>query len=201
MKIYILRHEDRTMDGTFFSPLTQDGLDNAVKLIELLNKYNIDCIYSSPFIRTLQTVYPYAKSKGLKINADHSLAEIQHPHIIPVKSFQITLPLYIAEQFNCNPNYTSSLDPQFHVYPEDEQSVNNRVKQFITKLINEKLDSNHNVLIVTHQIVCNCLLKLATKKIKELKIDASYNYPKGGMTKIFDTAEWTFKPINWKYII
>jgi 2,3-bisphosphoglycerate-dependent phosphoglycerate mutase len=90
MKIYILRHEDRTMDGTFFSPLTQDGLDNAVKLIELLNKYNIDCIYSSPFIRTLQTVYPYAKSKGLKINADHSLSEIQHPHIIPVKSFQIT---------------------------------------------------------------------------------------------------------------
>ena len=34
MKIFILRHEDRTMDGTFFSPLTQDGLDKSIKLIE-----------------------------------------------------------------------------------------------------------------------------------------------------------------------
>ena len=68
MKIYILRHEDRTMDGTFFSPLTQDGLDNSIKLIDVLNKCKIDTIYSSPFIRTLQTVLPYAKSRNLKIN-------------------------------------------------------------------------------------------------------------------------------------
>ena len=35
MKIYILRHEDRTMDCTFFSPLTQKGLENAIDLIHI----------------------------------------------------------------------------------------------------------------------------------------------------------------------
>jgi broad specificity phosphatase PhoE len=201
MKIFILRHEDRTMDGTFFSPLTQEGLDNSIKLIEILNKCQIDVIYSSPFIRTLQTVLPYSKSKNLKINLEHSLSEIQHPHLIPVKSYQINLPLYIAEQFNYNSHYTSYLDPSNHTYPEDEKSVNNRVKKFITKLITETIDSKHNVLIVTHQIVCNSLLKFATKKAKGLNIDATYNYPKGGLTKIFDTNEWCFEPMNWKFII
>ncbi len=201
MKIFILRHEDRTMDGTFFSPLTQEGLDKSIKLIEILNKCQIDVIYSSPFIRTLQTVLPYSKSKNVKINLEHSLAEIQHPHLIPVKSYQINLPQYIAEQFNYNPSYTSYLDPANHTYPEDEKSVNNRVKNFITKLISETIHTKHNVLIVTHQIVCNMLLKIATRKAKGVNIDSTYNYPRGGLTKIFDTEEWCFKPMNWKFII
>ena len=201
MKIFILRHEDRTMDGTFFSPLTQEGLDNSIKLIEILNKCNIDVIYSSPFIRTLQTVLPFSKSRNIKINLEHSLSEIQHPHLIPIKSYQINLPQYIAEQFNYNPNYSSSLDPTFHIYPEDEKSVCARVKKFISKLINETVDSKHNILIVTHQIVCNCLLKISTKKLKDINIETTYNYPKGGVTKIFDTSEWGFEPINWKFII
>ena len=201
MRIYILRHEDRTMDGTFFSPLTQDGLDNSIKLIEILTKCKIDTIYSSPFIRTLQTVLPYSKSRNLKINLEHSLSEIQHPHLIPVKSFQINLPLYIAEQFNYNPLYTSCLNPSNHVYPENEKNVSARVKRFISQVIKEMMDKDVNILIVTHQIVCNCLLKTATKKIPGITIDNSYNYPKGGLTKIFDKTDWVFEPINWKFIM
>jgi broad specificity phosphatase PhoE len=200
MKLFILRHEDRTMDATMFSPLTKEGLDNSIKLIEKINKCDIDIIFSSPFIRTLQTVLPYSKSKKININIEHSLSEIQHPHLIPVKSYQINLPIYIAEQFNYNPNYTSYLDPAHHIYPEDEKCVCNRVKKFISKLINEMIDTKHNILIVTHQIVCNCLLKLATKQLKDINIETTYNYPKGGITKIFDTNEWLFEPINWKYI-
>jgi broad specificity phosphatase PhoE len=200
MKIYILRHEDRTMDGTFFSPLTADGLENAVKLIEVLDRCKIDYIYSSPFIRTLQTVYPYVKKRNLKINVDHSLSEIQHPHLIPVKSFQINLPTYIAEQFCCNPAYISTLDPIRHNYPEDDRSVCSRVKAFLAKLIREKINTNHNILIVTHQIVCNCILKKATRRYQDVVIELHSNYPKGGVTKVFDTDEFIFEPINWKYV-
>ena len=201
MKIYILRHEDRTMDATFFSPLTKDGLDNSIKLIKILNKCEIDTIYSSPFIRTLQTVLPFSKSNDININIEHSLSEIQHPHLIPIKSYQINLPIYIAEQFNYNSNYTSYLDPANHKYPEDEKSVSSRIKNFISKLINEMIDTKHNILIVTHQIVCNSLLKLATKKIQDINIDTTYNYPKGGITQIFDKDEWIFEPINWTFKI
>lgn len=201
MKIYILRHEDRTMDGTFFSPLTQDGLDNSIKLIETLTKCEINVIYSSPFIRTLQTVFPYAKSKKININLEHSLSEIQHPHLIPLKSYQINLPQYIAEQFNYNPLYNSYLNPLNHKYPETKEHVNDRVKEFISKLINEKIKTNDNILISTHQIVCNTLLKFATRNNNGLNIDSTYNYPKGALTKIFDTKEWLFKPINWEFIM
>ena len=201
MKIYILRHEDRTMDGTFFSPLTQDGLDNSIKLIKILADCKINTIYSSPFIRTLQTVLPYSKSRNIKINLEHSLSEIQHPHLIPVKSYQINLPLYIAEQFNYNPLYVSCLNPSNHVYPEDEKNVLARVKKFISQVVREMMNKEVNILIVTHQIVCNCLLKTATKKIPGITIDNSYNYPKGGLTKIFDKTDWIFEPINWKFIV
>ena len=38
MKIYILRHEDRTMDLTFFSPLTKNGLEKSINLISYIKK-------------------------------------------------------------------------------------------------------------------------------------------------------------------
>ena len=63
MKIYILRHEERTIDASFFSPLTKQGILNSINLIPLLENLNITTIISSPFIRTLQTIKPYSKKK------------------------------------------------------------------------------------------------------------------------------------------
>ena len=197
MKIYILRHEDRTGDATLFSPLTKEGLENSVKLIDKLMELEIDIIYSSPFIRTLQTVHPYAKRKNKRINLEYALAEIQHPHIIPKKSYQVSLPLYIAESFNYNPKYTSTLEPENHKYPEDHKSVSSRVKKFLNKIINNHLNSRANILLVTHQVVCNAILKISTKDILDTPIDYIYDYPRGGLTKIFDKDDWVFKPINW----
>lgn len=66
MRLYVLRHEDRTVDASFFAPLTEKGLNNSKDLIKRLAKLKINKVYSSPFIRTLQTVYPYVKTNGLK---------------------------------------------------------------------------------------------------------------------------------------
>jgi len=86
MKIYILRHEDRTQDCSFFSPLTKTGLNNSVKLIDYLKKEKITKIYCSPFIRTLQTIYPYAKNNNININLEYGLVEIHHQDLIPKKA-------------------------------------------------------------------------------------------------------------------
>ena len=198
MKIYILRHEDRTMDATFFSPLTSEGLDNSIKLIEILKEHKIDTIFSSPFIRTLQTVTPYSKSMDIPINLDYSLSEIQHPHIIPEKSYQITLPLYIAESFNYNPKYTSLFNPVDHKYPENEKLVEKRVKRFMAKILTDELKSKHNILIVSHQVVCNIILKFANRNT-DVKLDVTHNYPRGGLTQVFNKDKWIFEPINWEY--
>lgn len=198
MKIYILRHEDRTQDATFFSPLTKKGLDNSIELSKLLRKLNINKIYASPFIRTLQTVYPYSKKYNVRINLEYSLSEILHPHIIPEKSYQISLPEYLAESFNYNSKYKSLLDPNDHNYPEDENSVNKRVKLFLTNLINERINRNDNILICTHQVVCNTILKMGTKNIKDIEVNYDYNYPRGALSLVFDKDEWLFEAINWE---
>ena len=199
MEIYIIRHEDRTMDASFFAPLTKEGLDKSIDLIKILKKEKIDKIFSSPFIRTLQTIYPYAKSIDQYINLEYSLSEIQHPHIIPEKSYQITLPEYLCESFNYNSKYVSMLNPKDHKYPEDEKSVENRVKKFLKKLVTDNLNSDNVIILVTHQIVCNIILKMITKNNKMINIDTTYNYAKGNLTKVFEKDKWVFFPINWEY--
>ena len=82
MKIYILRHEDKTMDTSFFSPLTREGIKNSIKLIDILKEEEIDIVFSSPFIRTLQTIYPYCKEKDININIDYSISEIQNENTV-----------------------------------------------------------------------------------------------------------------------
>ena len=47
MKLYILRHEDRTQDATFFAPLTKTGLDNSLKLIAKCDELHIKNIHSN----------------------------------------------------------------------------------------------------------------------------------------------------------
>lgn len=197
MRIYILRHEDRTMDATFFSPLTKEGLNNSVKLVDVLKKESINKIYSSPFIRTLQTVYPYTNTTNKKVNLEYSLSEVQHPHIIPEKSYQITLPEYIAESFNYNSKYISMLNPIDHVYPESEKDVETRVKNFIKKLIHTNYLTDNNILLVTHQIVCNIIIKFATKNKKN---NLNENYPRGALSLVLDNTHWTFKTINWEIL-
>jgi broad specificity phosphatase PhoE len=199
MKIYILRHEDSTMDSTMFSPLTKDGLDHSIKIIKILKEEDIDKIYSSPFIRALQTIYPYAKKSNQIINIDYSLSEIQHPIVIPERSYQITLPQYIAESFNVNMEYTSTMPPTEYSYPEDDKKVEQRVKKFISKIVTDMLDTKYNILIVTHQLICNIIIKLATKNNKNINIDSTYNYMKGGLTRVFYKDRWVFEPINWEY--
>tara|TARA_B100001123_G_C15035393_1_gene917144 strand:+ start:59 stop:670 length:612 start_codon:yes stop_codon:yes gene_type:complete len=197
MKIFILRHEDRTQDATFFSPLTSTGLERSELLVDVLKKHKINKIYSSPFIRTLQTINPYCSKYDLKVNLEYSLSEIQHPLIIPEKSYQVRLPTYMANSFNCNEKYKSLLDPLEHVYPEDENNVSKRVRKFLNTLFNNKLERNDNILIVTHQVVCNEILKISTKKMRGVNIHSSFNYPRGGLTQVFDKDEWLFEPINW----
>ena len=196
MIIYLLRHEDRTQDCTFFSPLTENGLENAEKLIDVLKKLKINKIYSSPFIRTLQTIYPYSKKYNYKINIDYSLAELQHPDLIPPNSYQVTLPKYLEKKFNYNENYNSTMLPTEFNYPENNIELSKRVKKIFKKIINNNHQTNNIIILVTHQGICNTIFKIISKN-KDFK--KNIKYPKGAVTKIFDKNELDFIPINWNF--
>lgn len=202
MKIYILRHEDSTMDSTFFSPLTKKGLKNALSLMSLLRDKNIKTIYSSPFIRALQTVYPYSDKYKIPINLEYSLIEFQHNDIIPKSSYSVRLPEYIANDFNSKKNYKSEFEPEDICFPEKIGDVKKRVKKFISNLIRNYHNRDINILIITHQLPCNIISMLSHKHSadssdKKYLIDT--NYPTGGLSKIFDDKSWVFDPINWEH--
>ena len=92
---------------------------------------NIDQIYSSPFIRTLQTVFPYSNLANIKIKAEYSLGEKIDSFIIPENSYQIKLPEYIAYSFNVDSNYTSLLQPENNKFNESFSDVESRIKLFL----------------------------------------------------------------------
>lgn len=199
MKIFILRHEDRTQDATFFSPLTKAGLENSIKLIPILENLQIKYVYSSPFIRTLQTVYPYLKQSNTNVKLDYGLSEIKHEDLIPKWSHTTRLPEYMNENFLVDSNYKGSVEPEDIPFPEKEIDVQKRVKVFLKNIISNHLNTDDTILIVTHQVVCNIILKIIYKYGKEKPpVESANNYPKGAVSLVFDNLEWTFKPINWK---
>lgn len=209
MKIYILRHEDRTMDLTFFSPLTKGGLDKSLKLSSELHKLNINSIYSSPYIRTLQTVYPYSKKTNIPIKLDYSLTELYQKDNIPKKSYSVMLPEYIAESFNYDKNYKSSVTPSELEFPEKISDFKKRVKNFLNNMIINNYKSEKNIILVTHQGVIDVINKIISKSKNkptnsDVKLDANstiredeFYYPKGALTKIFENNKWTYEKINW----
>ena len=79
MKIILLRHEERYLDIGFYSNLTDKGVINSCLLGNTLNKYDIDIVFSSPFIRTLQTIYPFIMKNNYqkKVNCEYTITE--HP--------------------------------------------------------------------------------------------------------------------------
>lgn len=192
MRIFILRHEDRTQDCSFFSPLTKKGLENSEVLIKYLEQYNINLIFSSPFIRTLQTIYPYSKKNNIKINLEYGLVEIHHEDLIPIKSIGMYLPEYIAENFNYNSEYKTIIKPTDIKYKERQQDVDKRMKHII-KILLERYgnDKNKNILLVTHQSLCHTVAKIIKPNEKDK------DYGKGYITEIFDTDNWVWKPINY----
>lgn len=197
MRIFILRHEDRPQDCSFFTPLTKIGLENSVKLIKLLDNCGIDLIFSSPFIRTLQTIYPFASSKGLSINVDYSLSELHHPDIIPKQAVGMSLPEYLAESFKVNSENISITKPDGIVYPESQKDLEKRVKRFFKDIITKYHDTNYNIVIVTHKAVCAVMLNIIAKikNINTLTPEFIENYEKGKLSLIWKN-KWTFKQLN-----
>lgn len=196
MKIYILRHEDRTIDCSFFGPLTKKGLINAQTIVDKIEKLNITDVYASPFIRTLQTIYPFIKKSKLKIKLEYGLTEIKNEDIVPKKSHNVELPVYIAENFNYDPEYKTFIDTNNIRYMENDFSLETRVKKVLKQIINDNYKTDKNILLVTHQGICKNVLKIIKKFgiIKPNLADID-NYNIGVLSLIFDEGNWTFKKI------
>lgn len=84
--LYLVRHaqscENAGISGDFHpddAPLTEYGLEQAEKLKEYFDSKPVDAIYSSTLVRAVQTAYPTAQAKNLRIILEPDLLELETP--------------------------------------------------------------------------------------------------------------------------
>ena len=164
MKIILLRHEERGFDISFNSNLTDNGIINSLLLPNILKKYNIDVIFSSPFIRTLQTIYPYSIKYNKLVNVDYGLYEyIHNPYFLLVQWYYKLDEIKDKDLYNIiNKNYNSVINMNDFSILENETDLSNRLIKFFNFL--KKNYNNKTVLIVSHKGVINKIKDLYVKK-------------------------------------
>ena len=176
MKIILLRHEERFFDVGFFSNLTDEGIIRSnTSLVTNLEKIKIDVIFSSPFIRTLQTIYPYCNKINKKIKIEYGLYEyIHNPYFLLFPWYHTINDIKdIDLKSIIQLKYKSVVDKNdFHIL-ENENDLEKRIKKFFNYLL-EKY-KNKTVLLVTHKGVIN---KIKDIYIQKTDMDAEFDMGK-----------------------
>tara|TARA_B100002019_G_C21124644_1_gene525162 strand:- start:7 stop:579 length:573 start_codon:yes stop_codon:yes gene_type:complete len=159
MKIYVLRHELRDMsDPTFLTPLLPEGLSRTkTSLKESLNSLDIDVIYSSPFIRALQTIHPYVSENNKKINIEYAICETIDEPLFKEKP-DITLNNDQLKFYNVDLLYNSLWNKSTLKYKERKSQMKYRTKMFIQYLKNKYENTDTKILLSTHMWPSNLLL-------------------------------------------
>lgn len=166
--LILLRHGSRTGDSSFYTELDATGKIQADNLVGELNKYNIDEIISSPFIRTLQTVYPFAEASQKPIKIDYGIYEYRtsnnfkrDPNVYTTSDIQQQ---YLTDKLDNS--YTSSIQPNNlelnrneygKVQLETAEQLQKRVKTFLDNILSTSAFNGKTLLIVSHAGVINMM--------------------------------------------
>ena len=170
MRLFFLRHEERPSNPSFRTQLTEAGkLRAATSVKDKLSNLGITTIFSSPFVRVLQTIQPFVMESGLKVNIDFGVSEGLNSNVF-VPSDTFSPPPYI--DCNINPGHKSYYEEEFYYAPENEMDISQRVKIFLDILLKNYSHTNETILIATHKCVCNILIRLLTREVRH--IDAPF---------------------------
>ena len=148
-----MRHEKRDLNNPLFhSPLLPNGkYDAANVLCEKLKLYNIDVIYTSPFVRCVETIMPYAKLNNVPVHVDYNLYEwLQHP------DFENESIQAIEDKSIFSSVSNDSIEIS---YPESDTSRLSRSEHFMKMLDKKYENTNLNILVCTHMDVAHDLIQ------------------------------------------
>jgi broad specificity phosphatase PhoE len=154
--IWLARHGNRIdfIDSTWREraerphdpPLSPDGIIQARKLGLRLKSAGLNHIFSSPFLRTVQTAVQVAEATGLPVKLEKGLGEFLNPIWFPTAPKLLSVD-ELARQFPCiDTRYVSRGDA---VYPEHDE-INDcwpRAAQTARRLVQQ---FPGNLLLVGH---------------------------------------------------
>jgi broad specificity phosphatase PhoE len=191
-RIWIVRHANRLdfertewfndAEFPYDPPLAESGLTQAKDLAEQLATSEIKHIFTSPYLRAIQTAYPVAQKGQLPIKMEYGLREwlCQEwtdgmPSITPVSRLYSQYPLIEKD-------YESIVYPS---YPETAEMVLQRSSLTIKHIIEQY---QGNVFIVAHKISINGLL---IALLGDQVPITDLNLPLGGMRcLVMDKGKW-----------
>ena len=166
MRLYLLRHEARSVDDpTFYSALTPHGKQAARNLIGSLSEIEpIRYIYTSPFLRCIQTIAPFAHKRGHCLRRDFALYERVHTtdpatavQFNPA-NFRIDFPTDHPLHALLDPRYASSIGIDALEWEETAQDVCRRGDAFVDHIRPLlELDDDAAILVVSHLSVINAI--------------------------------------------
>ena len=183
MKIYVLRHELRTESPLFFTSLTNKGKINSEKLADILNNIDFDIIYSSPFLRTIQTILPYCKQYDKKISFEYSLYECTNDKRFNKDNYHYTY----NDLKKHLPNIDDYTNPVYYplidkiIFPESVNTYKKRLFDFSEFVINKYKNTNKNILFVTHMSPVIDYLRTYKKEFHTF-------YKEGKVSLLYDSA-------------
>lgn len=155
MKIYLLRHQIRYPTVTFDTELTNYGknLANTQTCYEL-SKLGITKIYSSPFLRVLQTIGPYVNKYNKSVNIEYALSEYVNGFDLKIHP----IPNEWYNRYKINRYYASVVNPK------EANNVEKRV-EFIHYLLKRYKNTNEKILLASHQFPIHYIMRYFGKDI------------------------------------
>lgn len=188
MKIIILRHAQRDDSHHFFTSLNDEGEKRALALKTLLPP-DIDLIYCSPFIRTVDTIFPYCDEHCKKIRIEYSLYKRCTDLHFNYTNYKHTKKELLEHKFNViniiNKNYKSRLLSSNIILNPTDNNIRNNVFPLIYKLCKEYQHTDTKILFVTHKTICNTIKKVFNKNIK-----FNDDFPQGSFEEIVVDSTW-----------
>ncbi|GEN53992.1 histidine phosphatase family protein [Halobacillus faecis] len=149
-KLFLVRHSE-TEGQHEDSPLTKTGIRQAQMLATFLEKYghSIDRIISSPYLRAIETIKPFARKNNVTIEMDDRLEERVLSRE-PLDDWEEVL-------------HDTFVDPELKLTGgESSTEAKKRVLSLIDQLENEDCG---NVLLVTHGNLLALLLQKYNREI------------------------------------
>lgn len=144
--IYLIRH-CKAFGQPAEAELTEVGLAQAQELKNYLLKYNINYIVSSPYVRAIKTITPFAEHLNLKINIDERVRE------------KLLLP-YVVEDYT---PYLLAAYEDMDITFEGGESSNQATKRAIEALNDTLKLEEENVAVVTHGELFSLIMRYFDK--------------------------------------
>jgi broad specificity phosphatase PhoE len=140
-------------------PLSALGWQQSLELVPKLRNSHIQQIFTSPYLRTIQTAYPIAQSLGLLIQIEDGLKEWLNPSWST--SLPKTLPVktLIDQGFPIDSHYLPQILP---TYPETITELTIRAATVARKIITQSISST---LIVAHKHTLTAIVASLTGNV------------------------------------